>query len=403
VVEVVDAIACPAAGPLRKPPNVTRRKLQRESSALFGQWLDDGRRAADFRRTQEAFSSFVIGLIDTPDAAHRYIEALPDAFAACNNAATYEDESKILAYASLHFLERYRRFYKVLENLFRIGRLPMRVHGVRLLDIGAGPAQCLYAAQDFYAQLQAFSKARELPQLSMPAPMLHCVERSRYWARFFHYFSEVSDRKGPYSPQFRAFEDLDLAALRREEDIRASKVRYDDDEDWLFVSSGESFEYHMYIFANFLTTTEQVKATRDTLEKLFRWVKVGQSVLILGSPRPPYPRIYAELEEVAAAVALQHEADLPPPLEFAFDDESALVLKEHHVRVIKHLETLVPNFEVPAAVRRHDFIWDPNAPLPKFPPFAVNLYRRDGKPWRFGDRLGESNREKPSWHRPKVS
>jgi hypothetical protein len=381
---LIDVIAPPATRPQRKSPHITWRQLQRESSALFGQWLDGGRRAADLQRTQEVFSSFVVGLIDTPATARRYIEALPDAFAACNNAATYEDESKVLAYASLHFLERYRRFYKVLENLFRIGRLPMRVHRIRLLDIGTGPAQCLYAAQDFYAQLQAFSKVHKLPQLSMQPPILHCVERSRYWARFFHYFSEVSDRKGPYSPQFRAFEDLDLAALRREEDIRASRVRYDDDEDWLFVSSRESFEYQMYIFANFLTTTDQVKATRDTLEKLFRWVKVGQSVLILGSPQPPYPLIYGELEEIAAFVGLQHEADLPTSLEFALDDESALVLKEHHVRVIKHLETLLPNFEVPAAVKRHELIWDLNAPLPKFPSFAVNLYRRDGKPWKFG-------------------
>jgi hypothetical protein len=271
MVQEVDTIAAPAGDPLRKQPHLTWRKRQRDSSTLFGQWLDSGRRAADLRRTQEAFTAFLLSRIRTPEDARHYIEALPDAFAACNNVATYEDESKIIAYASVHFLERYRRFYKVLENLFRIGRLPMRARGVRLLDIGTGPAQCLYAAQDFYAQLQAFSMAHEIPQLSTPAPVLHSVEQSRYWASFFHNFSEISGRKGPYSPQFRTFEDLDLAAFRREEQIRESSVRYDDDDYWLFVRSGESFEYHMYIFANFLTTTEQVQATQHTLGKLFQW------------------------------------------------------------------------------------------------------------------------------------
>jgi hypothetical protein len=103
----------------------------------------------------------------------------------------------------------------------------------------------------------------------------------------------------------------------------------------------------------------------------------------MGSTGSPYPCIYEALAKLAATVRLQHETDMPTPLEFAPDDESALVLKEHHVRVIEHLETLVPNFEVPAVVRRHALLWNLNASLPKFPQFAVHLYRRDGRSWNF--------------------
>ena len=61
----------------------------------------------------------------------------------CNHL-TFDDPAEALAYSGLHLVDRYGRVSQVLENLMRIGRLPLRHAGVGR-EVGAAPAPGLYA------------------------------------------------------------------------------------------------------------------------------------------------------------------------------------------------------------------------------------------------------------------
>src|SRR5262249_5147574 len=63
------------------------------------------------------------------------------------------DVAEALAYAGLHLLDRYGRVNQVLEYLFQIGRIPLRIHGARVLEVGAGPAPAVFAVRDFFLTL----------------------------------------------------------------------------------------------------------------------------------------------------------------------------------------------------------------------------------------------------------
>jgi hypothetical protein len=79
------------------------------------------------------------------------------------------------AYAYLHLLERYRRFWTVLMRLMEVGRLPLARTEVRLLDVGAGPAPVTYATIDFYQALHAYGTEQQAENPAGAAIWTHRV------------------------------------------------------------------------------------------------------------------------------------------------------------------------------------------------------------------------------------
>jgi len=96
-----------------------------------------------------------------PESCQHFVESLPKALQECDDPSTYQEPMAVEAYAYLHLLERYRRFWTVLMRLMEVGCLPLARTEVRLLDIGAGPAPITYAAIDFYQAIHAYSSEQQ--------------------------------------------------------------------------------------------------------------------------------------------------------------------------------------------------------------------------------------------------
>jgi hypothetical protein len=186
-------------------------------------------------RTAAQLAGFLIARIgglrsEWPQAPLEFWTRIPEVRTCCSVIGTFERPLAAEAYAYVHLLERYRRTWATLEYLSKVAVLPLGVNGVRVLDIGTGPAPSLYAIDDFYAALRAFADECHVEELRLPPPQLACVERSSSMVQLFHSFSEFSGRRGPFSAIVADFEDLDLASRRAWYQRQNETERYWDEE-----------------------------------------------------------------------------------------------------------------------------------------------------------------------------
>lgn len=202
------------------PKPITWRQLLKKHGHSFLRWLRDGRREQQaLERIAAQLADFLITAIERPrhewpDAPVEFWNRIPDVRSCCSDVTTFEKPFAVEAYAYVHLLERYRRTWATLKYLSRVAALPLGSRGVRVLDIGTGPAPALYAIDDFYAAFSEFARDVDVPELQVPQPELSCVERSQPMVWFFHAFSEFAGRRGPFGPAFSNFAGLDLAAIR---------------------------------------------------------------------------------------------------------------------------------------------------------------------------------------------
>jgi len=94
----------------------------------------------------------------------------------------FDNGAEALAYASLHLLDRYGRVNQVLDYLVRIGRLPLRIRGARVLEVGAGPAPASYATRDFYATLLSWPGLGDVAL--GPVVTLDTLDRGHAWDQY---------------------------------------------------------------------------------------------------------------------------------------------------------------------------------------------------------------------------
>jgi hypothetical protein len=91
----------------------------------------------------------------------------------------------------------------------------MRDTALPVLDIRTGPAPALYAINDFYQGLRAFSaQANECQRLYTPPPRLRSIEDSRRMVSQVHNLSEFTGRPGPFAPNDGNFKGFDPPKAR---------------------------------------------------------------------------------------------------------------------------------------------------------------------------------------------
>ena len=201
-------------------------------------------------------------------AARQFLERLPDVLSRCDEDI-YDLPFTAEAYAFIHLVDRYRRFWDLLEVLLRARALPVRDTALDVLDIGTGPAPALYAFNDFFEELRQFAgEATDCQRLGTPPPRLRSIERSTAMVRFVHNLSEFTGRPGPFQPDLTAFEGFNPPGARAAERLRIieelidrwdygeQEARYQahlNQAEWQAVA-----RYHVCIFSNFLTRSDQV-------------------------------------------------------------------------------------------------------------------------------------------------
>jgi len=354
------------------------RQRQLELAPLFEEWLGAGRAVEDFATIQASLTQYLIQILDTPAAATDFVAGTPAIFNNCNDLSTYAEWMGVHAYMHAHFLTRYWRTFGVLQDVFRIGHLPIRKAGIRVLDIGSGPAQATYAAQDLYRRVGEFSASVQADDLVMPPPKTDLVEQSMAWERLVHFFSEHTSRAGPYGARFPDFSLLDLQKMRQREERAAREAEEWDWEDPYapFPFTPQDHKYDLYILSNYLTETSQVDAIADKIEKLFWWLSPGQSVLILGGSGQLYPEIYRRVEQIARRARVTRIDALPQRQVFREPELILPLLCTHFATVAAHLQKFNISAAIPAVALTRQHLWDPSVAVPKPRAISALLFRR---------------------------
>jgi hypothetical protein len=370
----------------------TWRQLLRVHGPAFLTWLQQSqweRNALKYLTMQLA--DFLIDTINCMrsevfDAPIDFWSRIPDVRSACSDAGTFEKPFAVEAYAYVHLLERYRRTFLALKHLTKVAVLPHGSQGVRVLDVGTGPAPALYAVDDFYRALDEFAQLSNVPALRLPRPELNCIERSQQMVWFFHRFSEFCGRAGPFGPVFSEFDGLSLQERRawhqhqNEVEVWWDPETQEYEEIFDPAGAAESanslFRYRLVIFSNFLTLEAEVDAFESKLRALFQDLRPGAVVILLGATGDTYQRIYAHIAALARKAGLREARWHTDSLgRIDPNDEAAQRIKESQYRVYQHLESLVGPAALNRSNRWPDY-WNPN-PSPKARPrFALRIFRR---------------------------
>lgn len=332
------------------------------------------------------------------------------------DSLTFDDPSQALAYLTLHLPDRYCRVFQVLEALLVRGMLPLGRSGANFaaVDIGAGPGPGIFAIRNFYAALSHVTRqTHEIPVATLETSAI--VERSRGMTRAMHYFAEqlIQLEQGPHPHQsatetrhvphpyatelaasatpfgasYEDFENLDLRGdhnharnqlareLQDELDIDLARARQLAYEEPIGVPSA----YAIALMTNFLTTTEALPKFSDAIRRLMKGALVpGGIVLALGGVGQQYPRIYDQLDQIAADAGLHVMSGFNEPLQAGNRPEELEILQTMARRTWVELATRAGDA---ADVKRKlrtleaDDIFDESLPY-QLPRFRVRAYRR---------------------------
>jgi len=143
----------------------------------FFTWMDEnGIRLKMFNKLAEDLEHYIIDCLTSGsfyEANHplrpllpmyfceQFANCITDVFVNCDDPHMYEKYMAAQAYAHVHLLERYRRFWDILICLLEAAVLPMSEKGLQVLDVGTGPAPGLYAVSDFYHALYDFASEKK--------------------------------------------------------------------------------------------------------------------------------------------------------------------------------------------------------------------------------------------------
>jgi hypothetical protein len=376
----------------------TWRQVLLRYGGPFLQWLTHSRAEGRLLESlANQLADFLIGQIERvyhewSDAPVEFWKRIPTVRACCNQPDIFEQPFAVEAYAYVHLLERYRRTWAALKYLTEVAVLPLGSRGVRVLDVGSGPAPSLYAIADFYETLNEFAKLSSIQELQIPTPELNPIERSQAMISFLHNFSQFCKRSGPFGPVFDDFAGLDLEAVRRwhqrqneyEEWWDPETEQYEEIYSPLIASefANSLFRYRLVVLSNFLTLESHVENFTAELHSLFRDLRPGAVVIVLGSTGDSYQKIYERVTDIAREERLL-EADWHTDSlgRIPRHDESARLIKSAQNRVYRWLEGVVGAERLERDKAWPDY-WTVEPSAKSRPKFALRIFRRGRWPVR---------------------
>lgn len=363
------------------------KKVVREYGPAFVEWVDAN--GVGFRLFDKLASDLERYLLDVLHACthsevgeqqcyEEFVAAIPKVFACCDEDI-YNQPLVAEAYAYVHLLERYRRFWSVLVELTKRGILPMRDSGVEVLDVGTGPAPTLFAVEDYYQALREYSNVVAAPVLDTPPPQVHSVESSYAMVHLTHVLAEYTGRHWPFEATFREFEELDLEEARLS--FRDELQRQLDDElGWMSypVLEGDwqgKYRYNLVMFSNFLTQPDRVAELERAIREVFYGLRAGGIVVVVGGTGAHYPQIYARIEELAMGSGVQIMSRVPKVIPCDYSDLLADRIKQTYAEVWRYLEEHFTGLEHwKVAIRSH--LWNTEVALKGPRQFGLRVFRK---------------------------
>lgn len=298
----------------RVKPRPGWRHLLKEVRRRYSRWLDETRTLeARLEKLAEGLAAFLVHRVPHSLAATDLARAVPAVLARCNDQSTYDMPMAAEAYAWLHFLDRYVRTWKALEQMVRDACLPLAARGVAALDVGTGPGPAAFAVGDFYRALTEFGASIGEERLHQPATVT-CVELSPAVNAFRNHFVEFLNSRLELAYAIDDFKSFDPSEARVT--YRAHLLDQEDYNEYtgyrepIYAPAAANDEaqplhrYRLVVFSNFLTTLGTVQELEGQLVNVLVDLQPGSGVAVLGGSSGDYPGIYAFVDRLAAASGL---------------------------------------------------------------------------------------------------
>jgi len=355
----------------------------------FLTWLSEKKaREHLLKSLAHQLSRYLTGILSTPESCRHFWSAIPSVRSACNENKTYAKPFAVEAYAYVHLLDRYWRTWGALVEMTKAAVLPLGQRGVRILDVGTGPAPTPYAISDFYDLLREYGLAVECEELTQQTTHFSIIEKSPEMCRFMHRFGEFTERSGPSCSGRFDFSLVDPPAEREELLRRLLNEEYYDYE------TGDSYSeylpeeanwiaqrharFRLVIFSNFFTLEDSVQAFEQPLRSLLLDLRPGSGVIVIGARGSHYPKIYSDLISIAEDAGLVCLDSVPGVLGRNEYEVAARVIKKAQHQVYVHLESIVGKDQL--SQDGYPDYWSPEPHPKKRVDFALRVFRKGNWP-----------------------
>lgn len=236
---------------------------------------------ADFKQIKELFEEYIFALEDWD----KIVMQLTDVLDRCDEI-DYQNSETAYAYAVWHFLDRYYRFQIIFGELCKNGYLIYsKDRTIDILEVGAGPAQGLFAISDHYAELNKLKSNKEFSIQS------DYVEQSDGFRNFLHHFVEfcmTNDKH--YMVPFHHGREKDAYCFKFEEILHNFFGYY----------FKEKYRYDIVIISNFLTTKNIVANFKRQLLEICKYIRNQGLLIVVGAAdtSDKYKDIYSSIDKV---------------------------------------------------------------------------------------------------------
>lgn len=235
----------------------------------------------DFKQIKKLFEGYIFGIKDWSGIAAQ----LSDVLDKCD-ALDFEENETAHAYTVWHFLDRYHRFQIVIGDLWKQGYLCYKKNRkIDILEVGAGPAQGLFAFSEHYAELNQLAKE---PLYSVQSDY---VEQSNGFRNFLHWFVEYAMADGKnYTVPFH------FGRERNAFDFTFEEIGY----NWYGHLFRRKYRYDIVVINNFLTTDTIVRKFKRQLGRLCKYMRNYGILIIAGADdaSDKYRDIYRSVDKI---------------------------------------------------------------------------------------------------------
>jgi hypothetical protein len=322
----------------------------------------------------------------------------------------FDTEEQTLAYAIWHLADRYGRVLQAFDGLFAAGHLPIRKTRMSVLDVGAGPAPAVYAAVDYYSDLEKWCSATRQPLQPHLPSYLDTLDRGPAWRHFLHMLSEAilsrdpSQRPVPFGVTYSDLRGFSVQSEHRNGIRRAVarlRAEYDFYDEYLSDRDARGIAlqerayppgaYDVIVMCNFLTTEEITANFSVEIGDLARNLTPGGVLVVLGSSAKRYDAIYAQLDTIIAEAArLRRVAVFDGPVKAHPDSRVQRIVSEQLIGGLDRARRLAP--EAFATIRQQlkPDVRGLDAAAVQFPRFNVLAFKNEGR--RPRGRWGRSRR-----------
>lgn len=329
----------------------------------FVKWIEDNNKDYEkYMQLTDSLDDFLRNyVIIDEDVVHGIFSNLINVLANCDEIS-YEEQGMEYAYVILHFIERYRRFQKIIMFLLREGVLRLK-DVYRFLDIGTGPAPAIFAFSDIVSCFNEYNSTKE--SVEFLPDYVELSHSFRHWLHHFVEFLWVKHGPDSYNVPFHHGTFLDY------EKIEFNEVSFS------FHINGQEF------------TQYRKSPLKHQIIETAKWALNDSIIAVIGAPGSKsnkYKEVYDRVDELLnnrrlgnyKFIAHSYKVTMPQE-EFYFDysDKFGVRLKEFYKSILIHCGTFTDLDKYPKEKNLFNSVIDES--YAKVNTWQVNVYKKHSR------------------------